>query len=110
MGVEKLASCKFPKPLDMAMILSDCSAVVNGVEPPISNCESSPRYWSGPEDVKAKAFHSEVSFKESSGDVRLLVKAAEEDAERGRAVGSERSPLVSEVGYSVKSQLIDRLP
>lgn len=103
MGVEKLASCKLPMLVDKAITFSDCSEFVNRSGPPERSRESLPRYSSGPEVGKEKAFQFVVLFKERSGEVRLPVKAAEEE-DGGREVG------VSVEGNSAKSQLIDWLP
>jgi hypothetical protein len=102
MGVENIAFCRFPMPVDMAMVLNDSSEVVNGIDPPERRSESLPRYCSGPEDGKEKAFQLAVWLKERSCEGRLPVTAAEE---RGSEVDSR-----SVCENSAKSQLMDWLP
>jgi hypothetical protein len=108
MGVDKWESCRLPimGPALIATVLSGSSEVVKGTTPPVSNCESLPRYGESPEEGgKEKEFQSVESFKEKSWDARVPVKAAEEESEN--KVGSVTAVLASVVENNAKSQLID---
>jgi hypothetical protein len=105
MGVEKWASCRFARPLLIAMLSKVSPAVVKGIVPPVSNCESLLRYGKGAEGGKEKAFQSVEWFKEKSCEVRVSVKAAEEES--GNEVESETGLTASVVENRAKSQLID---
>lgn len=106
MGVEKWASCRVPIPVLIVVVLREAVEVVKGMAPPVSNCESLPRYGEGSEeDGKEKAFQSVGSFSEKLCEVRVPVKAAEEES--GNEVVSETMLPVSVLENNAKSQLID---
>jgi hypothetical protein len=102
MGVENVASCRLPMPVDMATVLNDSSEVVNGIDAPDRSSESLLRYCPGPVVGKEKASQLVLWFKERSCEITLSVKAAEE---KGNEVGSR-----SVEENSAKSQLIEWLP
>jgi hypothetical protein len=109
MGVGKWESCRVPIPVLKAVELRESVEAVKGIAPPVSNCESLPRYGEGPEeDGKEKAVQPVGSFSGKSCEVRVPVKAAEEES--GNEVVSETMLPASVSENNEKSQLIDWLP
>lgn len=105
MGVEKWALCRVSMPVVIAVVLRESVEVVKGMAPPVSNCESLPRYGEGPEeDGKGKTFQSVELSSEKSCEVRVPVKAAEEES--GNEVVSGTRLPVSVLENNAKSQLI----
>jgi hypothetical protein len=106
MGVEKWASCRLPTPVLISIVLSESPDVVKGIAPPESNCDSLPRYDEGSKARgKEKVFQSVESFKEKSCEIRVPVKAVEEES--GNVDVSDTRLSASVLENKAKSQLID---